>query len=1516
MSSKGQAAVQHLAHHLKVRHTQEENKELFDRDTIDAIGRTNSLRFCTCDKHKKQDSIDRLFATTDFTEHQKRDQSRSQHQKIGVGIKWTQAHEFVAKTLASLDANDDSFSPKWAKFRTRYFDYYRNKNIIQTALSAYDSIVEQLVALDAEDDSPIAITLWFLTMYFEPLIFRSDSSTFSLNSSEAVKSINKRVDLLLKGDIEPLWISLTATVSKKGQEETPIQERVDKLMRLGRYSDATSAAVDALRRIPIDDSTIADFENAVVPPLLVSDNPPDAQPRDQRRDPVIDKNLFSFTPPEDGALDPDLKDLKRIIGKCKKGKGAGALGDTLDFYRAYASRGPATGAHLRGLLEIFRRIIRGQLPASIRPPFNVLAGCLFLKPETSPPAFRPIGIPTALNRLVGKFFCNHIRQDIAKSMMDEHQFAVGVKGGMELLIGSLQLLIQKFVNLESPDNMPEHIKSARRALFSLDLSNMFNVANLDVFFDWCDRDPLLSKFIPYFETRYRSSSVYILQREDGRFQHVVQSQGSAQGCPLAGLIAACCLRLLLRDFLSGQNHPSISPPTSLLPGTLHSFQSYEGSRHEPFAPASIFSSSSSLLTDLDHAQAALQSIQTQQEDFDETRGAPVLCFMDDMSSVASYDFLIAFARFLKAKGAPSGIFVNAIKCQLLLGSTWDQNWRDHSDGVIFLHKNIFDVFTDIGIPITNIITSPDSGPTTLAKISGGLKILGAPFGFSKFVSDFRKKTLRKQKQTFDAVVTNTADTEHLYKLIRYCVIPMVYHMFTNPSQLDDTTLFALECHEQLAKIFETYLNNSEPLDDESRFSFQLSTLLTRQGGISFVSPQTFFIAGLVASWSRLFALAPEERSSHDDSDCQDSENVLPESKFVLHESVMLLLKNEREHPSLRCIVDFNRAYDILENEFPNEIGKELSEGKGIRGFIQQGLTPKLQHKIVEATTRGSIHKLHAQLVDWESTTGKQSHLLKILPSVTGSLASQFLDCPEMGDNKLTSASFIVSLKIKLGLPLIRIAADTRDDCPFCKMKRVISRHGRHIFRCAAFLPLRTKHMHNNARDVIAKTVMDFVKTGSSAASFITSVTIEKVGLIPGTSLRPADVFVTFASNKIIIPSDSGIPTAVGAAALDITYASIKEERNDFFFLSDDTICPPDATPHLIAAERDKRRDTHKGATPEGTASFLATSGIGLIPVALDAYGGTGASMADFLFGAAIGRPYGKQRNAVKARITATHLAAAGWITENLKPSEDARSYKPPYQPSALSGQLKAVTKHTRLTAKDSGDDGDGDDAHETQAVANRILARLSARLANGVSMVAQIFVSTMLAPKVKIPNLPLLSASDLIVSNEIRKLQIEAPSDSHSDDEDSDASAQAPDDADGRGYGDGDCAVGRSDEDDGDLESGAQHDQGTQVRPKCIYNSRSHISQTHQFSQTSNWTDQQYRFARQPLSTIPKNLSAHESLRAIKHFKLQLEQRNTSLRQVPRSPRSNHTPTTTCAPGDEERPSHLHLSENNESDSV
>ena len=156
----------------------------------------------------------------------------------------------------------------------------------------------------------------------------------------------------------------------------------------------------------------------------------------------------------------------------------------------------------------------------------------------------------------------------------------------------------------------------------------------------------------------------------------------------------------------------------------------------------------------------------------------------------------------------------------------------------------------------------------------------------------------------------------------------------------------------------------------------------------------------------------------------------------------------------------------------------------------------------------------------------------------------------------------------------------------------------------------------------------------------------------------------------------------------------------------------------------------------------------------------------------------------------------------------------------------------------------------------------------------------MLTPKVKIPNLPLLSAADLIVSNETSKLRIETPADSHSADEYSDAAAQAPDNADGRDYDNGDYAGRQSDE----------------FSP--------YISQTDQASQTTGWID------RQRLSTIPKNLSNDECLRAIKHLTFQLQQRNPSLLQMKQF-RSNQTLSTTCVPRDEERPIQLHSSEDN-----
>ena len=558
MSSEGDIAYKHLIAHLKS-HLDAGDGSAFTPATAKVILSDKQLKFCSCSKHHLDEYHQtRLFTNHELAKHLK--PSNPATQAVGEGENWAKANIFIHKTLNTLDPSHASFEPVLGGRRARYFDYYTNRNVSLSAFAAYDSLLDQLISLPADDGDEKATTLWFLVTYFDPLIFRGDNRTFSKNIKVVRDCINQRVEKLLNGDIEELWTSMLgrADTSLRPLAQTPKEKRVADLMEKGRFSDAANEAASDLERPLMDDEAIRAFKDSVIPPSLQHRTYDDsAQPRRDREEPTIDPSLFTFTPDSDDAQDPDIRRLSTLISLIKKGKGAGFLGDTLDFYKVMAR----TGDTLPNLLELIRRILRGQLPVQMRPAFNLLAGSLFVKPDTMPKAYRPIGCPSALNRLVGKFFCSITRDAISKLMLKANQFAVGVKGGMMLLLASLQLLLQQHVDLDEDFDQEDGRVPSRRALFSLDLTSMFNLCNLDVFFAWADEEPILKPFIPFLETKYKFASTYILKKDDGTFVSVTQPDGCAQGCPLAPLIASCCLLILIAKFLQGNLAPNVSPPT-------------------------------------------------------------------------------------------------------------------------------------------------------------------------------------------------------------------------------------------------------------------------------------------------------------------------------------------------------------------------------------------------------------------------------------------------------------------------------------------------------------------------------------------------------------------------------------------------------------------------------------------------------------------------------------------------------------------------------------------------------------------------------------------------------------------------------------------------------------------------------------------------------------------------------------------------------------------------------------------
>ena len=100
--------------------------------------------------------------------------------------------------------------------------------------------------------------------------------------------------------------------------------------------------------------------------------------------------------------------------------------------------------------------------------------------------------------------------------------------------------------------------------------------------------------------------------------------------------------------------------------------------------------------------------------------------------------------------------------------------------------------------------------------------------------------------------------------------------------------------------FERYLNDGKKLDSNTKHSFELATLLIRQGGIQFTSPLNFYQAGYLASWSELFFVGSPP--SPDPEDPKQS---------PLHPSIQHIIDAEMLAPTLPCCLDYNRCFENL-----------------------------------------------------------------------------------------------------------------------------------------------------------------------------------------------------------------------------------------------------------------------------------------------------------------------------------------------------------------------------------------------------------------------------------------------------------------------------------------------------------------------------------------------------------------------------------------------------------------------------
>ena len=164
------------------------------------------------------------------------------------------------------------------------------------------------------------------------------------------------------------------------------------------------------------------------------------------------------------------------------------------------------------------------------------------KEAGDPSKLRPLGIPAAMRRVLASHAASTLRQRFATALAPLN-LCVGVEGGMDFIVTSTQLGVDKFIT--EPLNRSE---LPSRIAILLDLRNMFNKVSREVFMEELERD--FPELVPLANLFYEEAGTVHFRWEDGTWDALKMEEGSTQGCPLSVLFAALVMRAVLRPVLA------------------------------------------------------------------------------------------------------------------------------------------------------------------------------------------------------------------------------------------------------------------------------------------------------------------------------------------------------------------------------------------------------------------------------------------------------------------------------------------------------------------------------------------------------------------------------------------------------------------------------------------------------------------------------------------------------------------------------------------------------------------------------------------------------------------------------------------------------------------------------------------------------------------------------------------------------------------------------------------------------
>ncbi|KAL7531480.1 hypothetical protein ACHAXR_004065, partial [Thalassiosira sp. AJA248-18] len=237
-------------------------------------------------------------------------------------------------------------------------------------------------------------------------------------------------------------------------------------------------------------------------------------------------------------------DILTSIRRQNRGRANGLFMDSIDIFIRLVKKDD--NKINKALRLLFRRIYNGQVRSSIIPYLNNTYLCCLYKDVTDPTQLRPIGVPTAIRRIITNHVANATRTGLARHLAPIN-LAVGVNGGMDFIVKASQLATERYIT--GPQCRGE---APTRSFVSLDLVNMFNEVSREVMFYI-----IRVKFphvLPLVVLLYRDPGTVFFKMADGTLNTQTVEEGLNQGCLLSAVLAALVLQEVVQPILDKLNH--------------------------------------------------------------------------------------------------------------------------------------------------------------------------------------------------------------------------------------------------------------------------------------------------------------------------------------------------------------------------------------------------------------------------------------------------------------------------------------------------------------------------------------------------------------------------------------------------------------------------------------------------------------------------------------------------------------------------------------------------------------------------------------------------------------------------------------------------------------------------------------------------------------------------------------------------------------------------------------------------